>query len=133
MTEMPLQARRFQEMLDRWFPHGMVAASAVKPGVAYHVARPEVVAMHGLDPVVFLEFSGQDRNMDGIVTAWDQVTDTPVRVVRVTMDCGGTPPVTEVMLWTGNVSPSAARQLEPERRESLALSARGDLYRGDSW
>jgi hypothetical protein len=127
--DLPEQARRWQDRFDRLWPDGVTVGSAVDPpGNTYPVARPEVVGMRGVDPVVFLEMAGWDRNMSGVITGWEEVRDAPHQVVRVTLDLGPGKHTDDVQLW-GGVSPAQAHALAALRRESLRLSAEGALFR----
>jgi hypothetical protein len=127
----PETARRWQDRFDHFFPHGVIIASADNPqGYTYPVPRPEVVRMRGFDPVVFLDVPSWDRNMSGILTGWEPLKETPCRVVRVTLDLGPGQHDSK-HLWSGNISPAQARALSPDRKRSLLLSQRGELFHGE--
>ncbi len=129
--ELPEQARRYQAMFDRLFPHGCIIASDGDPqGFTYPVARPEVVRLRGIDPVVFFDSPSWGRNMSGAVTSWEQVQSDPCPLVKLTLDMGGSNPAHRYMhmLVSGNVSPSQAKALARDRQESLRLSAEGLLF-----
>jgi hypothetical protein len=134
---MPELARRFQAKLDREFPHGVITgANSTDHGRTTTLVspRPEVVAMRGLNPVVFLDFPVYDRNLSGTIIAWEPVRETPFRVVRVTMDLGGRDKLPdEVSLWSGNISEANAAAMEAERKESLLRSEKGEVWHGRRW
>lgn len=85
--------------------------------------RPEVVGTRGLSPVVFLEFPAHDRNLSGEITSWEQLRETPHRVVRVTMSTGSAGPTRdERQLWSTNLSDAHAASLRDSRNASLQRS-----------
>jgi hypothetical protein len=130
VTEVPEQARRWQQRLDQAFPKGVIVASADPTRqTTFPVPRPEVLRMRGLDPYVFVDSPVHGRNFGGVITGWEPVPGNPVTLVKVTMDTGDRAPLE--MLWSGNISPAQATALEPVRQQSLAASARGELYTGD--
>lgn len=100
--------------------------------VAFSVPRPEVVALRGLDPVVFVEVPDHHRNFSGAITSWEPLQDDPCTVVKVTMDMGrGGQGRDEVMRWSSNVSEANAAAMQQERTESLRASEEGRVYRRD--
>lgn len=126
------QARKWQERFDREFPRGVLLTAEGRPSAhTYPCPRPEVMAMRGFDPVVFLDIPGYGRNMTGTVTGYETVQTSPCLVVKVTLDVGGQPP--EVMLWSSNISDWQAMLMQRDRHDSLALSEKDTLYQGSKW
>jgi hypothetical protein len=96
--------------------------------------RPEVVAMDGLYPVVFLAFPYYDRNLSGKIIRWEPLREEPCLVVRVVLDTGsGGEGKDESQLWSANVSESHAVALSADRQASLRRSQEGRAWRGRSW
>jgi hypothetical protein len=134
---MPELAQQWQHRIDEAFPRGVLTGSnSVDHGRTVTLAspRPEVVAMSGLNPVVFLEFPAHDRNISGAITAWEPVREKPFRVVRVTMGLGSREKLPdEVSLWSGNISEAHAAAMEAERKASLLRSENGEVWQGRRW
>lgn len=132
----PETARRWQARLDRDFPRGILLSS-IRREAAEHTflsPRAEVTSVRGLDPVVFLDIPGHGRGFSGVITGYNPVQSSPCRVVEVTLDYGGDNPSRDrTVLFSGNVSDSAARAMAPYREKSLRLSAEGLLYNGDTF
>lgn len=137
MEEMPELARRWQRRIDEAFPHGIiVGANSTDHGrtTTLPAPRPEVVALRGLNPVVFLDFPVHDRNLSGAILSWEPVREKPVRVVRVTMDLGqGGKGHDEVMLWSANLSEANAEAMRGDRNDSLRRSEEGTVWHGSRW
>lgn len=134
--EPPESARKWQAKLDQAFPHGvLLTADDESDGrtASFSVPRPEVVDMHGLNPVVFIDIPDHHRNFSGVITGWDPLQDDPCTVVRVTMDMGGEHQRDEVSRWSGNVSGGSARAMREHRTLSLAASERHEVYQGAAW
>jgi hypothetical protein len=137
MEEMPELAQRWQRRIDEAFPHGIITgANSTDHGrtITLPVPRPEVIAMRGLNPVVFLDFAQHDRNLSGAILSWEPVREKPFRVVRVTMDMGSQGAGhDEVMLWSGNLSPEHVAAIQADRTDSLRRSEEGTVWQGRRW
>jgi hypothetical protein len=132
--EPPEQARKYQAMFDRLFPHGCIVTSADSPQAhTLPVPRPEVVRLRGIDPVVFFDSPSEGRSFSGAVTACALVQEQPCALLKLTLDLGGETPAHRYMdmVCSGNVSPAQAKALAKDRQESLRLSAEGRVFRGD--
>lgn len=130
--EMPEQARRYQERIDKAFPHGVIMTADDESNgrtESFGVPRPEVVGMRGLDPVVFVEIPTHHRNFSGVIVAWEPVQESPCVVVKVTMDMGGDGQSRdEVMRWSANLSAGMAASMHGDRISSLQASEEDRLY-----
>lgn len=132
--EAPEIAERWQRRLDDMFAQGCIVTSPDSRKHSYAVARPEVVAMRGINPVILFELSGTGRSLAVEVTSWTEVQKRPCNLVRLTVStAGGEPGDEEEMVLSGNVTPGQAAVLRRERRESLRLSGEGALYQGRRW
>lgn len=132
MAEMPELAARWQARLDEAFPDGVIIASTEVHKHAFPIPRPEVVAMHGINPVVFLNCPGYGRTFTHEIVGWDTVQESPCHLVRVTIRVDQQPQQ-ETELWSSNVSAAQARAMHASRAESMQLSEQGKVYQGQGW
>jgi hypothetical protein len=132
--EAPELARKWQQRIDTAFPNGVIMTDDDESDgrtVSFPVPRPEVVAMRGMDPVVFVEVPQFQRNFSGVITSWEQVQESPCLVVRVVMDLGeGGNGRGESMRWSANLSPGMVNSLREWRHMSLKSSEDNELYQG---
>lgn len=133
----PEHARRWQERIDKTFPHGvLLTADDESDGrtESFLVPRPEVVALRGMDPVVFIEIPQHHRNFSGVIVSWEPVQESPCTVVKVTVDRGHAEQGRDEMeRWSANISAGAAAAMREWRTMSLAASDKGSVYRGAQW
>lgn len=123
------QAQRWQQRFDKDFPDGLVASwVGAPPEHSYHFARVEVVAMHGLNPVVFMDDPEWQKNVTGAVSSYSEVQHTPHLLASVTFE-----DTRRQMLWNAGLSQLEKSTLAPLRRDSLERSEHGTIYQGARW
>lgn len=107
-----------QEIFDRAFPFGLVAAWEDRQGI-YLVPRVVVTGMSGSDPVVWLPvFSGSDKVLGPLVLL--SYTRVGHKLARVQFQG-----VSRPMTWYAGVSRTASRVMSDDRRRLVELAPQG--------